>query len=186
MSAAKGPEQVVLVDGADRPLGEAEKLEAHRAEGKLHRAISVLLFDRKGRTLLQRRAEGKYHSPSTWANTCCSHPRPGEPVLDAGRRRLREELGIDCPLREAFAFTYSVDVGSGLTEREYDHVLVGRYDGEVRPDPSEVSEYRWATLPELYREVRADDRSFAPWFRILLVEMAQHPPFPESLPTDRE
>ncbi len=171
-------ERVILVDGSDTPVGEAEKLSAHRHEGRLHRALSVMLFDPEGRTLLQRRAAGKYHSPLTWANSCCSHPRPGEGVVDAGHRRLREELGIDCPLWEAFSFTYSVDVGPDLTEREFDHVLVGRFSGPVHPDPSEVAEVRWASLPELFASVRADDPAYAPWFRILLVELGQRHDFP--------
>ena len=176
MAAAE--ERVILVDGADVPVGEAEKLSAHRHEGRLHRAISVLLFDPQGRTLLQRRAAGKYHSPLTWANSCCSHPRPGETVEQAAHRRLREELGIDCPLREAFSFTYSIGVGPDLTEREFDHVLVGAFSGPVHPDPAEVAEVRWASLPELFASVRPDDPAYAPWFRILLVEIGQRRDFP--------
>ncbi len=178
---ATAEERVILVDGADAPVGEAEKLRAHRHEGMLHRALSVMLFDPEGRTLLQRRAVGKYHSPLAWANSCCSHPRPGETVEEAAHRRLREELGIDCPLEEAFSFTYSINVGPDLTEREFDHVLVGRFVGPVRPDPAEVTEVRWATLPELFASVRPDDPAYAPWFRILLVELGQRrdfPPFP--------
>ncbi len=165
-------DQVVLVDWDDSERGSAPKLEAHRNGGLLHRAVSVLVFDRGGRMLIQRRAPGKYHAANQWANACCSHPRRGESALDAGHRRLREELGFDCDLRELFAFTYACPVGNGLTEREFDHVLVGTYDGQVAPDPAEVSETKWVSLPVLYSTVRLDSRDFAPWFKMILIEVA--------------
>lgn len=165
-------EQVVLVDGADHEVGTSEKHAAHRNGGTLHRAFSILVFDSRGRTLLQRRAEGKYHAPGQWTNTCCSHPRPGESVTDAAHRKLRQEFGFDCPLTESFQFTYSVDLGGGMSEREFDHVLFGRFDGTPRPNPEEVSEYRWASLPELFDEVRLDALEFTPWFKIILLQLA--------------
>lgn len=175
MASAEENERVVLVDGSDRELGAGPKLEAHRRGGTLHRAFSILVFDGAGRTLLQQRAAGKYHAPGQWTNTCCSHPRPGETVLAAAHRKLQQELGFDCPLEEAFCFTYSAELGDGMTEREYDHVLFGRFDGAPRPNPEEVQGVRWASLPELYREVRLDSPEFTPWFKIILVEMAQVP-----------
>jgi len=165
-------DRVVLVDASDRELGAMEKLPAHQGGGHLHRAFSVLVFDPEGRTLLQRRAEGKYHAAGQWANTCCSHPRPGETVEQAAHRRLQEEFGFDCPLREAFAFLYEAPVGGGLTEREFDHVLVGRFAGTPRPDPREVAEYRWVRPEELLSSVRLDAPDYAPWFKIILVHLA--------------
>src|SRR5262245_54082154 len=99
------PELVVLVDENDKQLGTCEKLDAH-ARGLLHRAVSVLIFDARGRLLMQRRAPTKYHSGGLWSNTSCTHPRPGEPVADAAHRNLREEMGIDCPLTELGSFNY--------------------------------------------------------------------------------
>lgn len=166
---------MVLVDGDDREVGTAPKMEAHQHGGRLHRAFSILVFDGAGRTLLQQRAQGKYHAPGRWANTCCSHPRPGEAVEAAAHRKLKQELGFDCPLAELFQFTYSVDLGGGMSERELDHVLFGQYSGRPTPNPEEVEAVRWATLDELLGTVRLDSPEYAPWFKIILLELA-HPP----------
>jgi len=159
-------ERVVLVDEHDRPVGTAEKLAAHRDGGRLHRAFSVFLFDASGRMLVQRRAAAKYHFPLLWTNACCSHPRPEEPVAEAARRRVREELGIEVALRPAFRFVYAAeDAASGLTEREYDHVFVGRLDGEPAPDPAEVDAIAWRDPAELLRDATARPERYTPWFR---------------------
>lgn len=160
--SAEAGERVVLVDAHDREIGTAEKMRAHR-ECLLHRAVSVFLFDSRGEVLLQRRAAGKYHSGGLWSNACCSHPRPGEPVADAARRRLREELGLDCALRHAHAFTYAAAVGPELWEHEYDHVFVGVTDADPEPDPAEVSEWRRAPVELLLRELAATPHDFTPW-----------------------
>jgi isopentenyl-diphosphate delta-isomerase len=159
-------EHVVLVDHRDRETGIAAKLAAHQT-GALHRAFSVMLVDRRGRLLLQRRARGKYHSGGLWANTCCGHPRPGETVVDAAGRRLREEMGIVTPLRSVGAFTYRARLGD-LEEHEYDHVLTGRFDGVPNPDPSEVEEWRWADPSDAAAELAAEPDRFAAWFAKVL------------------
>ncbi|HXY32344.1 MAG TPA: isopentenyl-diphosphate Delta-isomerase [Gemmatimonadaceae bacterium] len=164
------PEQVVLVDDEDRDVGSEEKLAAHRS-GALHRAFSVLLLDSAGRILLQRRALTKYHSAGLWSNACCGHPRPGEAVDAAARRRLREEMGIDCPLREVLTFRYRADVGSGLVENELDHVYVGEFDGAPAPDPAEVSEWRWVSLPELEASIAVAPAEYTAWLPLLLREL---------------
>ena len=120
---------LVAVDAHDRPTGTVHKIRAHR-EGILHRAFSIFVFDDADRLLLQRRALRKYHSGGLWSNTCCSHPRPGEQVLDAAHRRLREEMGFDCALDTAFSFVYRAELEGGLVEHEYDHVLLGRLAGD--------------------------------------------------------
>ena len=157
-------ETVVLVDRSDRRLGVEEKLTAHR-EGRLHRAFSVFLFDAEDHLLLQRRADGKYHSGRLWSNTCCSHPRPDEPVQEAAERRLREEMGLRCRLRTVGAFVYRASVGGGLREHEFDHVLVGRQSGEPSPDPREVSAWRTVPLADVRGELRRRPAAFTPWFR---------------------
>jgi isopentenyl-diphosphate delta-isomerase len=158
-------EEVILVDEQDRLLGTAEKLAAHRDAGQLHRAFSIFIFDAPGRMLLQQRAAAKYHFGGKWTNACCGHPRPGEELLDAARRRLREEMGFDTELRRVFAFLYSArDEAAGLTEREYDHVLLGRFDGEPRPDPAEIAAVRWMTRDELERDLAARADTYTPWF----------------------
>jgi isopentenyl-diphosphate Delta-isomerase len=164
-------ERVILVDEHDRELGTAEKLDAH-VRGLLHRAVSVLLFDAQGRTLLQRRAAGKYHSAGLWANACCSHPHPGEDALAAAHRRLREELGIDAPLVHALTFTYRAEVGSGLVEHEVDHVFTGRFDGEPRPAPAEVEAWEWRDAAALAAAVRAAPERYAAWLPLVLAQLA--------------
>ena len=159
---------VVLVDVRDRQLGTMDKMLAHQNGGMLHRAFSVFVFNGRGETLLQQRAMTKYHTPGKWTNTCCSHPFPNEGVLDAAHRRLGEELGFDCKLKEAFAFTYLADVGKGLTESEYDHVIFGTYDGDPRPNPEEVMAFRWIGLDELNKEIRGDPEAFTPWIAMIV------------------
>jgi isopentenyl-diphosphate delta-isomerase len=159
-------DRVVLVDESDAEVGTLEKQRAH-AEGRLHRALSVFVLNAAGEMLLQRRAPAKYHSGGLWTNACCSHPRPGEPVDAAARRRLREEMGIDCALEPAFEFTYRAPVGPGLVEHEYDHVFLARYDGEPAPAPDEVDGWRWVPLAELETELADAPERFTPWFRLV-------------------
>src|SRR5262245_35928082 len=158
---------LVLVDEDDREIGVVEKMSAHR-EGVLHRAVSVFVFDRAGRLLLQRRALDKYHSGGLWSNTCCSHPRPGEQPIDAAHRRLEEEMGFDCPLTGGYAFTYHVDVGNGLVEHEFDHGFVGLFDGEPRPDRAEVNDWAWKPLDEVRADMDARPSMYTIWFKIVL------------------
>lgn len=155
-------EQVVLVDPDDNPIGAAGKMDAHRS-GALHRAISVFVFDSADRLLLQRRALSKYHSAGLWSNTCCSHPRPQEESASAARRRLREEMGIDCPLSERFGFVYRVEFDNGLIEHEYDRVYFGCYDGEPRPDPAEAMDWRWVEMPRLLEDLRRRPQRYSYW-----------------------
>jgi isopentenyl-diphosphate Delta-isomerase len=163
-------EHVILVDRNDVPIGTREKQAAHEA-GVLHRAFSVFVFDARGRMLLQRRASTKYHSGGLWSNTCCSHPRPGEATAAAAQRRLFEEMGFHCPLEVAFSFTYHADVGDGLIEHEYDHVFIGRFDGEPAPDAAEVDDWRWITCDELQREMRERPGHFTFWFHVAFDEL---------------
>jgi isopentenyl-diphosphate delta-isomerase len=163
-------ERVVLVDRNDRELGTEEKLRAHLL-GVLHRAVSVFVFDRHDRLLLQRRATRKYHSAGKWSNTCCSHPRPGEAPLEAARRRLSEEMGFACDLRPAFSFTYRAELDRGLVEHELDHVFVGRFTGTPQPDASEVSGWGWMPLPALIADCAVDRDKYSAWLPTALEEM---------------
>ncbi len=160
-------EQVILVDEHDRELGASEKLRAH-TEGALHRAFSVFIFDRRGRLLLQKRAHGKYHSAGLWSNTACGHPRPGEATGEAARRRLREEMSLDCDLREAFEFLYRVELDGALVEHEYDHVFVGTHEGEPAPDPSEVEDWRWMEMDALRRGLREEPHHYSYWLKLVV------------------
>lgn len=168
-------EEIILVDESDREVGFAEKLAAHRNGGRLHRAFSIFLFDVQGRMLLQKRAAAKYHFGGLWTNACCGHPRRGEALEVAARRRLREELGVAPQLREVFAFVYTAaDPGSGLTEREFDHVFVGRLlDQEARPDPAEIDALRWIDCAELSLDLAARPAAYTPWFAHVLERLPE-------------
>ena len=161
---------VVLVNGNDEQIGTMEKLEAHR-KGVLHRAFSIFLFDGQGRTLLQKRAADKYHSPGLWSNACCSHPFPDEDLATATARRLREELGIACPLSRRFSFLYKASFANDLYEHEYDHVFFGNCNGGFDPDPTEVQELRWILPEELDVELIAERGLFTPWLFICWPEV---------------
>ena len=163
-------ESVVLVDESGRERGTATKLSVH-VSGKLHRAVSVFVLDGEGRMLLQRRAAGKYHSGGLWSNTCCGHPRPGESSAGAAHRRLREEMGFDCPLVPAFSFAYRSVLENGLIEHERDEVFVGRFDGSPAPSPQEVDDWRWVTADELVADLSDHPRRYSAWFPIALREL---------------
>ncbi len=156
-------ERVILVDAEDEVIGTAGKLEAHE-RGVLHRAFSVFVVNEAGEVLLQRRAAIKYHGGGLWSNSCCGHPRPGEATGVAARRRLREEMSIDCPLEPVFSFTYRADMASGLIEHEIDHVFVGRSSRDPLPDPAEVEAWRWASPDRILNELAEEPSRFTPWF----------------------
>jgi isopentenyl-diphosphate delta-isomerase len=160
-------EEVILVDADDRPIGRAPKLAAHR-DGWLHRAVSVQLRDGEGRLLLQKRRLDKYHSGGLWTNTCCGHPRPGESVAVAARRRLDEEMGIRCELLPLFTATYRADVDRGLIEHELVHVFGGEYSGEVHPHPEEAEAFAWVAPDDLIAAVARTPEQYSVWFRIYL------------------
>ncbi len=158
-------EQVILVDETDNQIGTEEKIKAHR-EGKLHRAFSIFVFNSEGKLLLQQRALSKYHCPGLWANTCCSHPRQGESVEEAAHRRLVEEMGFDCQLKEIFSFVYKVKFDNGLTEHEFDHVLIGKFDGTPIANPEEVESWKWVGIDELKQNIIENPNKHAYWFRV--------------------
>lgn len=163
-NAGRGTSEVVLVDIFDRPIGKAQKLEAHR-QGLLHRAFSVFVHNSE-RMLIQRRAAEKYHSAGLWCNACCSHQRPGESSPEAAERRLYEETGLKCRSGEAFSFVYRAQVGAGLIEYEFDHVLIGRVEDTRIPDfdRSEIERMEWIGFDELAADVLLHPEHYAPWF----------------------
>lgn len=164
-------EYVILVDEQGNSTGTMEKMQAHR-EGVLHRAFSIFIFNDRNELLLQRRAVEKYHSGGLWTNSCCSHPRPDEFLGDAASRRLAEELGFTTRLEEVFSFTYHASFDNGLTEHEFDHVLVGYYSGTVSPNPSEVEGYAWWSMQQVADKLHADPGFFTAWFRIVFPRIA--------------
>jgi isopentenyl-diphosphate delta-isomerase len=162
---------VVLVDEDDREIGSMAKLEAHRT-GALHRAFSVFIFNSDGAALLQRRAAGKYHSAGLWTNSCCGHPSPGETLVAAATRRVKEELGSQIAPELRFHFRYSAVFDNGLIENEFDHVLFSISDERPAPDPLEVDAVRWVTPEELTLELSQHPERFTVWLRECLPEVA--------------
>ena len=158
-------EYVILVDENDLETGIMEKMKAHR-EAVLHRAFSVFIFNQRGELMLQQRAFSKYHSPGLWTNTCCSHPRPGETTPDAAHRRMTEEMGFDCEFEEAFSFIYKAELDNNLTEYEYDHVFIGTSGKLPLINTDEAADFRFASMPEIRKEMNAGPENFTIWFRI--------------------
>ncbi len=160
-------EHVILVDENDHPIGIAEKLAAHR-NNQRHRAFSVFIFRQHPelQLLLQQRAPGKYHSANLWTNTCCSHPRPGEDTLQAGERRLTEEMGITSKLQTIGQFHYIAHFTNGLVENEIDHVLLGEYDNKpFTPNTDEIQDHQWISISELEKKLHQSPELFTPWFQ---------------------
>jgi isopentenyl-diphosphate delta-isomerase len=160
-------EYVVLVDNNDNAIGTMEKQQAH-VEGVLHRAFSIFIFNSENKLLLQKRASSKYHCGGLWTNTCCSHPRENEIILDAANRRLQEEMGMQCELKPLFNFVYKAEFENGLIEHEYDHVFGGQSNQIPELNTEEVEDYRYIDLEELQAEIKVSPQNFTPWFLIAL------------------
>ncbi len=166
-------EQVILVNDKDEQIGLMPKLEAHE-KGMLHRAFSVFVFNERNELMLQRRALHKYHSPGLWTNTCCSHQRDGESSLNAGVRRLREEMGFETPLKETTSFIYSAAFDNGLTEHEFDHILVGKFNKEPKINENEVASWKWISMDDLENDMNENPDQYTAWFKIIFEKFQQH------------
>jgi isopentenyl-diphosphate Delta-isomerase len=166
-------EQLILVDENDCQTGLAGKMETHR-HGWLHRAFSLFIHNSGGELLLQKRAFSKYHSGGLWSNACCGHPRPGESVADAARRRLREEMGIDCECRELFSFLYRADLDNEMSEHEYDHILLGTSDHEPHPDPKEACDWKWIDIKTLKQDILATPGLYTCWMKMAIDRVISH------------
>ncbi len=162
-------EQVVLVDTQDNAIGLMPKMEAHE-KAVLHRAFSVFVFNDKGELMLQQRAATKYHSPLLWTNTCCSHQRDGETNIEAGKRRLQEEMGFVTELEEVFWFVYKAPFDNGLTEHELDHVMVGKYNEVPLINTEEVENYKWMPLDAVKKDIEKQPEIYTAWFKIIFKE----------------
>jgi len=166
-------EKVILVNENDEQIGLMPKLEAHE-KAVLHRAFSVFILNRKGELMLQQRAAHKYHSPLLWTNTCCSHQRDGETNLEAGNRRLIEEMGFDCELKEIFSFIYKAPFDNGLTEHELDHVMIGEYENDPKLNKEEVHSFKWMTLEAVKNDMELHPEIYTEWFKIIFEKFYNH------------
>lgn len=162
-------ENVILVNQNDVQIGLMPKMEAHE-KAVLHRAFSVFVLNDKNEIMLQQRAAHKYHSPLLWTNTCCSHQRDGETNIQAGSRRLFEEMGFETGLKELFHFIYKAPFDNGLTEHELDHVMIGYYNGEPKINPDEVESWKWMAIEEVAKDIQLQPEIYTVWFKIIFDE----------------
>ena len=162
-------EKVILVNENDEQIGVMEKLEAH-GKALLHRAFSVFVLNDKNEVMLQQRAHHKYHSPLLWTNTCCSHQREGETNIQAGTRRLYEEMGFTTELKELFHFIYKAPFDNGLTEHELDHVMIGYYNEAPKINPDEVESWKWMSIEAIRDDIQTQSENYTVWFKIIFDE----------------
>ena len=162
-------ENVILVNQNDEQIGLMPKMEAHE-KAVLHRAFSVFVLNDKNEIMLQQRASHKYHSPLLWTNTCCSHQRDGETNIQAGTRRLFEEMGFETGLKELFHFIYKAPFDNGLTEHELDHVMIGYYNEEPKINPDEVESWKWMSIEDVAKDIQFQPEIYTVWFKIIFDE----------------
>ena len=166
-------EKVILVNSNDEPIGLMPKMEAHE-KALLHRAFSVFVINSNNELMLQQRALQKYHSPGLWTNTCCSHQRDGEENIEAGLRRLQEEMGFETPLEYLFNFIYKAPFDNGLTEHELDHVMLGRYEGKPSINPEEVASWKWMDIDLIHADLFNSPADYTVWFAIIFDRFYNH------------
>lgn len=157
-------EELIVVNADDKEIDYRSKADCHDGDGILHRAFSLFLFNDDGELLLQQRSAGKRLWPSFWSNSCCSHPRRGETLDVATERRLSDELNIAASLEHVYHFCYQASFGAAGSENELCHVYLGKIDGEVRPNESEIERVRFISTAALDRELDATPQQFTPWF----------------------
>jgi len=166
-------EKVILVNSNDEPIGLMPKMEAHE-KALLHRAFSVFVINGNNELMLQQRSLQKYHSPGLWTNTCCSHQRDGEENIEAGLRRLQEEMGFKTPLEYLFNFIYKAPFDNGLTEHELDHLMLGRYEGEPSINPEEVASWKWMDIDLIHADLINNPVYYTVWFGIIFDRFYNH------------
>lgn len=166
-------ELVILVNENDEKIGLMPKQEAHE-KALLHRAFSVFIFNDKKELMLQQRALDKYHSPGLWTNTCCSHQRDGETNIEAGKRRLMEEMGFETELKETISFIYKAPFDNGLTEHEYDHILIGYYNDAPILNPEEVANWKWMAIEDIKTDISENPDNYTAWFKIIFDKFYPH------------
>ena len=166
-------ERVILVNENDEQIGTMPKMEAHE-KALLHRAFSVFIFNNNNELMLQQRAAHKYHSPLHWTNTCCSHQRAGETNIEAGKRRLQEEMGFVVDLQESISFIYKAPFDNGLTEHELDHILIGKYNDEPIINKEEVANWKWMPIEAIKDDMLVRPELYTIWFKIIFEKFYQH------------
>ena len=164
-------EESAVVDEDKKVMGYGTKAEDHH-RNILHREFSVFIV-KDGKMLIQMRNPDKYHSGGLWSNTCCSHQRLGEVLEESVHRRMLEEMGFDCDMKELFSFVYRTAFRTDLIEYEYDHVFAGSYDGDISLNTEEASEIRWISFADLKDELLHTPEKFSSWFLICAPRVMQ-------------
>jgi isopentenyl-diphosphate Delta-isomerase len=159
---------LILVDSGDNAIGYDEKESCHLLPARLHRAFSIFIVNSKGEMLIHKRSSLKKTWPGFWTNACCSHPRKGETLEEATKKRLLFEMGFTCLLEYLFRFEYKADYDEIYGENEVDHVFFGLYNGPMNPNRDEVDEWKFIGLPELLEDVETNGARYTPWFKIAL------------------
>jgi len=163
---------VVLCTNDGKSLGTEEIIGAHTNGGQLHKAFSVLIFNKDTtKILIQKRADEKMLWAKHWSNTCCSHPKEEKTIEQEAATRLQEECGFTCPLSVQSAFTYKEEDPNGNgTEHEYDTILIGAVDESVtlNPDPREIAEMKWVYVKELQNDMINHPKMYTPWFHQIM------------------
>lgn len=165
-------EMLIAVDENDIPQGVGEKMKVH-LDGVKHRAFSVMVYNRYGQLLLQKRSNIKYHSANLWSNSCCGHPISSEPIIEAAKRRLYEELGFICDLIKITEVSYNLPMENGMYENEYTHIFAEEYNGDIIPNPLEVSEVEWVEVDSLKQKLEDSPQSYTKWFQLYIKEYYQ-------------
>ncbi len=166
-------EPLILVDSQDREIGRLDKSACHDGEGILHRAFSLFVFNPERKLLIQQRASGKRLWPSYWSNSCCSHPRAGEDMSEAVRRRLQQELGLSAALNYVYKFEYTARFGELGAEHELCWVYVGSTREEPVINTTEIGDWRWVAPEDLTAELGRDGDRFTPWFKLEWARLRQ-------------
>lgn len=164
-------DELILVDNVDDEIGFKEKEECHLGDGNLHRAFSIFIFNDKKELLIQQRGKHKMLWPLFWSNSCCSHPRKGENLKDATIRRIMEECGITCDLKEIYKFKYSAKFENKGSENEICHVFIGESNDKVIVDPEEIEDYKWVKIEDLLEDISEHPKKYTPWFKMEIVEL---------------
>ena len=159
-------ELLILVDSEDQSIGELDKASCHNGEGKLHRAFSLFVLNSKGQILLQKRAKNKRLWGGYWSNSCCSHPRVGESMVDAVVRRSEQELGLAVDAKFVYKFEYSAKFGEAGSERELCSIYVAQTSDEPVFNTEEISACRWVSPAKLAKALVDNADHYTPWLKM--------------------
>lgn len=153
----KQDELFIVVNKSDKIIGYRTRFECHHNKKLIHRAIGIVIFNDKGQILVQKRSKNKDTSPGFYTLSSSGHVEKGESYKLAAQRELREELGIDTPvkLKKEEKFIYEDEI-----ETEMNYLFSGKYNGSLYPNKDEVDKVKSVSVDELVK-MRAELTSYA-------------------------